>query len=208
MDAFSSAPGRIAVEGDGHGVCRSPVWPGCTTYSVWPQGYGYFRYPLIGLASTWPSEKAWNPLVLFGAVLGGRIADGCRISELHFDVCVISLVGGRAGKEHKQSRCSARCALHSSALSPSPGQGAILSGAKNAGRDGQWASLRCTWSNGSRASGIRRASALRLFIQKKGVWLRRYGTITYLGLVLSRQVMQDGCNVVDPGENPLEFISK
>ena len=69
----------------------------------------------------------------------------------------------RTGKEHKQSWCSARCALHSSALSPSPRRGAILSGAKNAGRDGQWASLGCTWSNGSRTSGIRRAS-----IQKKG----------------------------------------
>ena len=42
----------------------------------------------------------------------------------------------------------------------------------------------------------------------KEAWLRRYGTITYLGLVLARQDMQDGCKVVDRGETPLEFISK
>ena len=53
-----------------------------------------------------------------------------------------------------------------------------------------------------------KSECARVVHTKKGAWLRRYGTITYLGLVLARQIMQDGCKVVDRGETPVEFISK
>ena len=53
-----------------------------------------------------------------------------------------------------------------------------------------------------------KSECARVVITYKGAWLRRYGTITYLGLVLARKDMQDGCKVVDRGETPLEFISK
>ena len=63
---------------------------------------------LIAFTSTSPSGKAWNSLVHYCPVLGGRITDSGKISVLFFAVGFLSLVGC------EKARGAVRCEVHAS----------------------------------------------------------------------------------------------